>query len=84
MTAPVALGILASITGTMSAVFWWRSAARPIPPPQIGFGGTLGKDDNFMPALTATARDNRIAAAFSGLTAILTVLSTVAQMCASP
>ena len=78
MRIPLILAILSAFAGCGSAFFWWRSAARAIPPLET-YWDQMPDDAPFMVAIRKTSADNRIAAALSGVTALLAGLSVMSQ-----
>ena len=78
MTAAFALGIASAAMAIGSAIFWWRSAARSIPPLET-YWDQMPDDAPFLVAMKKTSADNRTAAALSGLAAIFGALSIAIQ-----
>ena len=60
------------VTALCAAALWWWSAAVPIPEPT--WAG-LGRDGDFMIALNHSARLNALAAVFTGVSVLLSILS---------
>ena len=77
------LDISAALTATIAAMFWFASASLK-PPPEYGYGVAAPEDWQTSPSKSylwavKVARRNRLAAFFSGVTAVLVALSLAEQ-----
>lgn len=72
------LNLLAALAALSAAGFWFRSAARPLPPMRA-YWSQAPPDDPFAVALRATASDDRVAAALAGASAVCMALATLTQ-----
>jgi hypothetical protein len=62
-----------------AAIFWFISAAKNFPKISTGWGGGMPDDHPFALALGFTTRMNRLAAAFSGLSALCAFASYLSK-----
>jgi len=69
------LGIF--IFAALSAIFWFWAAAVDHPKPQIAWGGSTLDDDPFYLSLKHSNRLSKLAALFSGLSALCTAITYV-------
>jgi hypothetical protein len=72
------LNLVAALAALGAAVFWFRSAARDLPPMKT-YWTQAPPDDPLVMALQAGVRDNRIAAALAGVSAACMALATLMQ-----
>lgn len=73
-----ALNIASAAAAFFAATFWFLSAAGPLPMMQT-YWGSAPSTDPFVSALNSSAQMNRYAAGFSGLSALLFGLATLAE-----
>jgi hypothetical protein len=67
--SPAMLDIVAALSAFVAAVFWFVSAYGKLPP-MLPYWDAIPEDDPFYMAVKFSARMNRWAAGFSGLSAL--------------
>jgi hypothetical protein len=76
-----ALNIISAGAAFAAAAFWFKSAAIELPP-MVSYFNQAPPNDPFRLALEASARDNRYAAAWAGVSALTLALATVTSLLA--
>jgi hypothetical protein len=70
------LNLASALAALGAAVFWFRSAARDLPP-MLTYWDRAPPHDPLFQALQASVRDNRWAATLAGVAALLMAVATV-------
>lgn len=74
----IMLNLVSALAALGAAGYWFRSAARDLPPMRTYWDGTP-PDDPLFQALQAGVRDNRMAALLAGVSALSMAAATLAQ-----
>lgn len=73
------LDALTAVFALVAAIFWFRSAANALPR-HVTYWNAAPPDDPFVMALQFATRMNRIAALFSGLSALCAACSVMLRI----